>query len=72
MFFLLLKHMLLLAEAAWMHAGVCPLNALMSCENLTGDTGRISLACVFVHKAEEMQLSTAEITPDMQLTYGQM
>lgn len=56
LYFMLLKHMLSLAEAARVHAGVCPLNALMRCENLTGDAGRISLACVFVRKDEEMQL----------------
>lgn len=48
--------MLLPAEAAWMRAGVFPPNALMRCENLTGDAERISLAHVFVCKAEEMQL----------------
>lgn len=56
LYFILLKYLLLLAEAAWMHAGVCPLNTLVCYENLTGDARGISLARVFVHKAEEMQL----------------
>lgn len=56
LYFLLLKHMLLLAEAVWIHAGIHPLNAVMCCKNLTEDAGRISLAHVFVHKAEKMQL----------------
>lgn len=56
LYFILIKHMLLLAEAAWMHAEVCPLNALMCCENLTGDARRISLARVFARRAKEMQL----------------
>lgn len=64
--------MLLPTEAAWMHTGVWALSALMRCENHTGDAGKICLACIFVHKAEDMHLSTAEIIADIWLTYGQM
>lgn len=56
LYFRLPKSVLLLAEAAWTRAGVCPLNAPVCCKKLTGGAGRIRLARVFVHKAEEMQL----------------
>lgn len=48
--------MLLLAETVWIRAEIHALNAMMCCENLTEDAGRISLTHVFVHKAEKMQL----------------
>lgn len=61
LYFRLPKSVLLLAEAAGTHAGVCPLSAPVRCKKLTGGAGRIRLARVFVHNAEEMQLKLEKV-----------